>query len=115
MRTATARGKAVRAVEDTKYLKFKTHFINVVCNDEVIRIYGTLRKFEEQIGDKCFIRIHKRYFVYFRYIRSTENNIVLLSCGKELPLSRYRAKEVKMKMIFFKIPSDVICVYYSDL
>ncbi|MCX4357836.1 MAG: LytTR family DNA-binding domain-containing protein [Oscillospiraceae bacterium] len=97
----TSRGEAVRSVEDIKYFEIKTHFINVVCNDGDIRIYGTLREYEEQIGNNGFIRIHKSYLVNFRYIRSVEKNIVFLSCGKELPLSRYRANETKMKMMFF--------------
>lgn len=97
----TSKGEAVRAVEDIRYFEVKTHFINVVCNDGNIRIYGTLREYEEQIGNNGFIRIHKSYLVNFRYIRSVEKNIVFLSCGKELPLSRYRANETKMKMMFF--------------
>ena len=51
----TSKGEAVRAVEDIKYFEFKTHFINVVCNDGEIRIYGTLREYEEQIGNELFI------------------------------------------------------------
>lgn len=97
----TSKGEAVRAIEDIKYFEIKTHFINLVCNDEVIKIYGTLREFEERIGNNGFIRIHKSYLVNFRYIRSVEENIVLLSSGEKLPLSRYRAKEAKMKMMFF--------------
>lgn len=97
----TSKGEAVRTVEDIKYFEFKTHYINVVCNDEIIRIYGTLREYEEQIGNNGFIRIHKSYLVNFRYIHSVEKNIVFLSSGEELPLSRYRANETKMKMMFF--------------
>lgn len=97
----TSKGEAVRAVENIKYLEVKTHYINAVCNDGVIRIHGTLREYEERMGDNGFIRIHKSYLVNFRYIRSVENNTVLLSCGKELPLSRYRANDTKMKMMFF--------------
>lgn len=97
----TSRGEAIRAVEDIKYFEFKTHFINVVCNNEVIRIYGTIREFENQIGNNGFIRIYKSYLINFRYIHSVEKNIVLLLSGEKLPLSRYRAKEAKMKMMFF--------------
>lgn len=97
----TSRGEAFRAAEDIKFFEAKTHFINVVCNDEVIRIYGTLREYEGQIGNNGFIRIHKSYLVNFKYIRSVEKNAVILSCGKKLPLSRYRAKETKMKIMFF--------------
>lgn len=97
----TSRGEVFRAAEDIKYLETKTHFINVVCNDEVITIHGTLREYEGQIGNNGFIRIHKSYLVNFKYIRSVEKNAVILSCGKKLPLSRYRAKETKMKIMFF--------------
>lgn len=97
----TAKGEAVRVIEDIKYFEVRTHFINVVCNDGTVKIYGTLREYEERMENNGFIRIHKSYLVNFRHIRSIEKNIVLLSCGKELPLSRYRAKETKMKIMFF--------------
>lgn len=97
----TSKGEAIRPAKDIKYFEAKAHFINVVCNDEVIKIYGTLREYQEQIGNNGFIRIHKSYLVNFRYIYSVEKNIVLLSSGEELPLSRYRANETKMKMMFF--------------
>ena len=47
----TSKGEAIRAVKDIRYFEVKTHFINVVCNDGDIRIYGTLREYEEQIGN----------------------------------------------------------------
>ena len=97
----TSKGEAIRLVKEIKYFETKTHFINIMCNDRVIRIYGTLREYEEQIGNNGFIRIHKSYLVNFRYIHSVEKNIVLLSSGEELPLSRYRANETKIKMMFF--------------
>ena len=97
----TSRGETVRAAKDIKFFEAKTHFINAVCNDGVVRICGTLREYEERMRDIGFIRIHKSYLVNFRYISSIEKNAVFLSCGKELPLSRYRVDDTKIKMRFF--------------
>lgn len=97
----TATGETIRAAKDIKYFEAMPHFINAVCNDGVVRVYGTLREYEERMRNNGFIRIHKSYLVNFRYIRSVEKNIVFLTCGKELPLSRYRVSDTKMKILFF--------------
>lgn len=97
----TSRGKAVRAAKDIQYFEADGHSIDVVCNNRTIRIYGILREYEERLKNNGFIRIHKSYLVNFKYIRSVKKKVVRLSCGKELPLSRDRAGDAKMKMMFF--------------
>lgn len=97
----TSAGKVIRAVKDIKYLAGQGHFIDVVCNHGSIRICGTLREYEEQMKNNGFIRIHKSYLVNFRYICSITRNNIGLSCGKELPLSRNRVNDAKIKILFF--------------
>lgn len=98
----TETGETIRAAKDIKYFEVNGHFINVVCNDRTIRIFGILREYEEKLGNKGFIRIHKSYLVNFKYIRSIEKDAVFLTCGKELPLSRNRIRDTKTKIMFFQ-------------
>lgn len=98
----TAAGKTVRAAKDIQYFESFGHSINMVCTDGVIQVYGTLREYEERARKNGFIRIHKSYLVNFRYISSIEKNYVLLTCGKQLPLSRLRGDDTKMKIMFFQ-------------
>ncbi len=97
----TATGETILEAKDIKYFEAKSHFINAVCNDGVVRVYGTLHEYEERMINNGFIRIHKSYLVNFRYIRSIKKNVVILKCGNELPLSRYRVRDIKMKMMAF--------------
>lgn len=97
----TATGEAIRAAKDIKYFEVNGHSIDVVCNDGIIHTYGMLREYEEQMRDKGFIRIHKSYLVNFRYIHLVKKNAVFLICGKELPLSRNRASDAKIKLMRF--------------
>ena len=97
----TATGETVIAAKDIKYLESKSHYIDVACNGGVVRAYGTLREYEERMGCVGFIRIHKSFLVNFRYIQTIVKNVVILTCGKKLPLSRYRADEARIKMKYF--------------
>lgn len=97
----TATGETFQSSKDIRYFESNGHFIDVVCNDRTIRMCGILREYEEMMKDNGFIRIHKSYLVNFRYIRFIEKNAVFLTCGKELPLSRNRVSETKIKIMFF--------------
>lgn len=98
----TPTGEAILTTKNIKYFKGQGHFIYVVYNDESIRICGTLREYEERMKNQGFIRIHKSYLVNFKYIRYLTKNNVVLACGKELPLSRHRVDDTKMKILFFQ-------------
>lgn len=97
----TPTGETILTTKDIKYFEGHGHFIYVVYNDESIQICGTLRECEEQIKNYGFIRIHKSYLVNFRHIHSVTKDNVVLDCGKELPLSRNRVDDTKMKIMFF--------------
>ena len=51
------------------------------------------------LKDYGFIQIYKSYLVNYKYIFQIRANEVVMDDGKTLPLSKYRAKEVKEKFI----------------
>lgn len=97
----TPEGEAILTTKDIMYFEGRGHFIYVVYNDESIRICGTLQEYEERMKKHGFIRIHKSYLVNYRHIRYVTKNNVVLDCGKELPLSRHRVDDTKMKIMFY--------------
>lgn len=98
----TDNGDVVRAAKDIKYFEADGHLINMSCIVGTIRIYGTLRDYEERLKNIGFIRVHKGFLVNFRYISSTDNKAVTLTCGTKLPLSRNRINNTKAKIRFFQ-------------
>lgn len=98
----TDTGYIIRVAKDIKYFEAFGHFIYMACKNETIRTYGTLRDYEERMKKIGFIRIHKGFLVNFRYILSVDNNEVILTCGKRLPLSRNRINETKTKISVFQ-------------
>lgn len=98
----TDTGESVQIVENIKYFEANDHSVYMVCKDGIIRTHGTMRNCEERLRRYGFIRIHKSFLVNYRYIHSVDYNSVVLTCGKELPLSRNRISSTKAKMSFFK-------------
>ncbi|MBR5637680.1 MAG: LytTR family transcriptional regulator [Pseudobutyrivibrio sp.] len=58
-----------------------------------------LSSYKEILEDYGFIQIHKSFLVNYKYIFQIRSNEVVMDDGKILPLSKYRAKEVKEKFI----------------
>ena len=46
----------------------------------------SMKKMEERLGDKDFMRIHKSYIINLRHISEIQKNRVLLDNGKEIPI-----------------------------
>ena len=76
-------------------------------NNEIFKYHASNIFFIEVIGKNCnvvgkdygFIQIHKSFLVNYKYIFQIRSNEVVMDDGKILPLSKYRAKEVKEKFI----------------
>jgi DNA-binding LytR/AlgR family response regulator len=59
----------------------------------------SLSSYVDKLENQGFIQIGKSYLVNYKYIFQIRSNEVVLDDGKILPLSRYKAKEVKEKFI----------------
>lgn len=67
----------------------------------------SLEKIEKDLNLDKFIRCHKSFLVNLSYVENIKPNVVVLESGEEVPVSRYRYKDVKER--FFKFLGDVIC------
>jgi len=58
--------------------------------------YGTLKDvFSEQLQNANFLHTHVSYIVNYNYVTALTRNSVVLSTGKELPISRQKKDEVE--------------------
>lgn len=94
----TTTGEIKMDIRNIKFLEVYGHIVIIVCEGDKIQVCGTMKKYDECLKQKGFIRIHKSYLVNFRYINSVEKNDVILICGEKLPLSRNRIYEVRKKL-----------------
>lgn len=67
----------------------------------------SLEKIEKDLNLDQFVRCHKSFIVNLNYVENIKSNIAILENGEEIPVSRYRYKDVKTK--FLKFLGDSIC------
>ncbi|CEN21863.1 LytR/AlgR family response regulator transcription factor [Paraclostridium sordellii] len=67
----------------------------------------SLEKIEKDLNLDKFIRCHKSFLVNLSYVENIKPNVVVLESGEEVPVSRYRYKDVKDRLL--KFLGDEIC------
>ena len=77
-------------------------------NEDVF--YGSLEKVKEQVKGQGFLYPHKSYIVNYRYIRSFQLNVIILTNGEELPIAKSRQKEIAKAQIILERGGS----YYVD-
>ncbi|MCM1498227.1 MAG: LytTR family DNA-binding domain-containing protein [Clostridium sp.] len=61
----------------------------------------SLKKYEEQLRDCGFFRIHRKYLVNLYHHRGTQTGKILLSSGLSLPITRKRVPEYRSSLFHF--------------
>lgn len=90
----TKHGARVFPLASLVYVEVRGHNLEYhVVDEESIKIRGTLAKFEEEQGASSqFVRISNSCLVNADHIRSVNGNMVRMSNGDELPISRTKKK-----------------------
>ncbi|WP_419743301.1 LytR/AlgR family response regulator transcription factor [Paraclostridium dentum] len=83
----------------------KDMLIHTINKDFEVRY--SLEKIEKDLNLDQFVRCHKSFIVNLNYVENIKSNIAILESGEEIPVSRYRYKDVKTK--FLKFLGDSIC------
>lgn len=83
----------------------KNMLIHTINRDFDVRY--SLEKVEKDLNLDKFVRCHKSFLVNLTYVENIKSNIAILESGEEIPVSRYRYKEVKEQ--FLKFIGDEIC------
>ena len=91
---STKHGARVIPIASLVYVEVRGHNLEYHVEDEqTIKIRGTLAHFEEEQGSTSrFVRISNSCLVNADHIRSVDGNMVRMSNGDELPISRTKKK-----------------------
>ena len=80
------------------YIESEKKALHIHTNKGIINFISKLSDIEKELP-KGFIRTHQSFLVNADYIDSLDSSKVKLSNRKELPVSRYRGKNIKEKFL----------------
>lgn len=84
--------------DEIEYIEVYGHWLRVVVtNGEPVECYGSLSVFEKVLAPIGFVRTYKSYLVNLKYVYSMEKTKVVMDNKNEIPISRYKAAEIKEK------------------
>ncbi|AWH78783.1 LytR/AlgR family response regulator transcription factor [Clostridioides difficile] len=66
-----------------------------------------LEKIEKDLNIEELVRCHKSYIINLNYVENIKSNTAILDSQEEVPISRYRYKDIKER--FLKFIGDRIC------
>jgi DNA-binding LytR/AlgR family response regulator len=90
----------VLEISDIHYIESSGRHIVVVTEKNQYDCVGKISDEEKKLGGYNFVKCHQGYLVNVVYIKVIESNIILLTSGKEIPLSRHF--RVNVKNVFCK-------------
>ena len=90
----TARGIKVLPSRDITFLEVSDHDLVYHTEAGQYRTRGSLGKTEEQLRGHSFLRTAVSHLVNLRYAAEIDGNMLILTTGDRLPISRSRKKEV---------------------
>lgn len=92
------------SLEKIIYIESNLHKLTFHIFDEGIvqyTMYETLNKISEMVSEN-FVRIHQSYLVNMRFVRSIDENQMLLSNGETLLIARSKLKETRNRVAIYK-------------
>lgn len=92
---------------EIKYVEVQKKDMVIHTINKNFDVRYSLEKIEKDLNLYKFVRCHKSYLVNLSYVENIKLNTLVLESGEEVPVSRYRYKDVKEK--FLKFLGDVIC------
>ena len=98
MLTLDSGGKLYRyELSSIQYIKSTDKYVEIAfgygTTSEAIRYKIT--DLEEQLTAAGFIRVHRSYLVNYQYIRSIKTSRIVMDDGTAIPISRYRAEDIR--------------------
>lgn len=94
-------------LNEIKYIEVQKKEMLIHTINKNFYIRYSLNKIEKELNLSRFIRCHKSFIVNLSHVENIKYNIAILESDEEVPISRYRYKEVKEK--FLRFLGDTIC------
>ncbi|SES09123.1 LytR/AlgR family response regulator transcription factor [Lachnobacterium bovis] len=85
--------------EDIIYCESYSHKIILHTVNKDIYMYAKLNDIEGYLSSNIFLRIHKSYLINQNYIQGLSKNVITLSNGIRLNISRSTSKEIYEKCL----------------
>lgn len=92
---------------EIKYIEVQKKDMRIHTINKTFDVKYSLEKIEKDLNSDEFVRCHKSFIINLSYIENIKLNTAILESGEEVPVSRYRYKEVKER--FLKFLGDTIC------
>ena len=92
---------------EIKYIEVQKKNMLIHTINKTFDVRYSLEKIEKDLKLGKFVRCHKSFLINLSYVENIKLNTAILESGEEVPVSRYRYKEVKEK--FLKFLGDSIC------
>ncbi|WP_373600459.1 LytR/AlgR family response regulator transcription factor [Paraclostridium bifermentans] len=92
---------------EIKYIEVQKKDMTIHTINKTFEAKYSLEKIEKDLNSDGFVRCHKSFIINLSYIENIKLNTAILESGEEVPVSRYRYKEVKER--FLKFLGDTIC------
>ncbi|MGL5755869.1 MAG: LytR/AlgR family response regulator transcription factor [Paraclostridium sp.] len=93
--------------DEIKYIEVQKKDMLIHTINKSFDVRYSLEKIEKDLKLDKFVRCHKSFLVNLSYVENVKSNTAILESGEEVPVSRYRYKDVKEK--FLKFLGDSIC------
>ncbi|SDY51009.1 LytR/AlgR family response regulator transcription factor [Lachnobacterium bovis] len=94
-------------IEDIIYCESCGHKLILHTIHKDIHMYAKLNDIEEYLATDMFFRIHKSYLVNKRFIQGIDKNIIILSNGIRLNISRSTSKEIHEKCLLAALKKNM--------
>ncbi|GAA0714367.1 two-component system response regulator RgbR [Paraclostridium ghonii] len=89
------------------YIEVQKEDITIHTLNQIYKTKGTMNNIEKEINCSRFCRCHKSYLINLEHTKSIKQYIAVLESKEEVPISRYRFKDVKDR--FFDLIEDKLC------
>lgn len=94
----TKDGEICVQICDIVYAEVMNHTITVYLTESKLTISKSMDELESELGKFGFLRTHKSFLVNHIHIVLIKQNIVITDTNCDVPLSRSRAENVKLKL-----------------
>lgn len=94
-------------INEITYIEVQKETITIHTLNGVYKINGTMNNIEKEIDCSRFFRCHKSFLVNLEHVKIIKQYVAILENNEEVPVSRYRFKEIKDK--FFDLIEDKLC------
>ncbi|MBR4500430.1 MAG: response regulator transcription factor [Clostridia bacterium] len=89
------------SADDVTFIEVSNHDVLIHTDSEVIRQWGSLKIYEEQLAPVHFVRCSASFLVNLKYVRAVNGNTVMVH-GHEVPISSSRRKEFLTALAQYK-------------